>query len=202
MFPLGSVLLPGMALPLHVFEPRFRDLVQHCLGGDQRFGVVLIERGSEVGGGDVRTDVGTVAQIVEAVSFDDGRWAIGAVGTQRFRVLHWLPDDPYPRAEVELWPEAPGAEVATDDLAALERELRRALALKAELGEPAAPATFELAADAVRASFQAVGVAPLGPIDRQALLEIPGTAARIRRLHALVVEEARFLDRRLELERD
>jgi len=201
MFPLGSVLLPGMALPLHVFEERYRALVHDCLDGDQRFGVVLIERGSEVGGGDVRTGVGTVAHIVEAVSFDDGRWAVGGVGTERFRVTAWLDDDPYPRAEVELWPDPPADGTCASALLALEPDLRRALALKAELGEPAAPATFELAPDSVLACFQAAGVAPLGPIDRQALLEIPATAERIRRLHALVVEEARFLDRRLELGR-
>ncbi|MEN3314917.1 MAG: uncharacterized protein V7605_1151, partial [Acidimicrobiaceae bacterium] len=54
MFPLGTVLFPGLALPLHVFEPRYQSLVQACLDGDGHFGIVLIERGSEVGGGDVR----------------------------------------------------------------------------------------------------------------------------------------------------
>ncbi len=64
MFPLGTVLLPGQTLPLHVFEPRYRELVRVCLDGDGTFGVVLIERGSEVGGGDVRApNVGTVARI-------------------------------------------------------------------------------------------------------------------------------------------
>ena len=59
MFPLGSVLLPGVVLPLHVFEPRYQQLVRDCLETDEHeFGVVLIDRGSEVGGGDSRTDVG------------------------------------------------------------------------------------------------------------------------------------------------
>ena len=65
MFPLGTVLLPGAVLPLHVFEPRYRALVADCLAGEQEFGVVLIERGSEVGGVDVRRDIATVARIVE-----------------------------------------------------------------------------------------------------------------------------------------
>ena len=67
MFPLGGVLLPGAVLPLHVFEPRYRQLVVDCLAdddGDPEFGVTLIERGSEVGGGDQRTDVGVVARMV------------------------------------------------------------------------------------------------------------------------------------------
>ena len=64
MFPLGSVLVPGMVLRLHVFEPRYRDLVAVCLDGDRTFGSVLIDRGSEVGGDDVRGLVGTAAVIV------------------------------------------------------------------------------------------------------------------------------------------
>src|SRR5215207_2079835 len=103
MFPLGSVLLPSVFLPLHLFEPRYRQLIRDCMAGSQEFGVVLIERGSEVGGGDVRADVGTVARVLEARELDDGRWAVGAVGTRRIRVVEWLDDDPYPRAEVEDW---------------------------------------------------------------------------------------------------
>ena len=76
MFPLGSVLFPSAYLPLHVFEERYRQLVRDCLAGNGEFGVVLIERGSEVGGGDVRTEVGTVARIVEVTEFDDGRFAL------------------------------------------------------------------------------------------------------------------------------
>ena len=85
MFPLGTVLLPGAVLPLHVFEPRYRTLVADCLAGEPEFGVVLIERGSEVGGGDVRRDVGTVARIVEVAELPDGRSALVTVGTDASR---------------------------------------------------------------------------------------------------------------------
>src|SRR5688572_31807327 len=102
MFPLGGVLFPYAVLPLHVFEPRYRALTEACLTGDGQFGVVLIERGSEVGGGDTRFQVGTVARIVEAARLPDGRYVLAAVGTERFRVQRWLPEDPYPRAEIEM----------------------------------------------------------------------------------------------------
>ena len=102
MFPLGTVLVPGQGLPLHVFEPRYRALVEACVAGDGCFGVVLIERGSEVGGGDVRFDIGTVARIREVAQAPDGRYAVAAVGTDRFRVVQWLDDDPFPRAEIEV----------------------------------------------------------------------------------------------------
>ncbi len=100
MFPLGTVLMPYAHLPLHIFEPRYRALTRDCLAGDKKFGVVLIERGYEVGGGDTRFSVGTVARIVQAVELPDGRWLLDAVGTERIRVRRWLPDDPYPQAEV------------------------------------------------------------------------------------------------------
>ena len=77
------MLLPGAVLPLHVFEPRYRQLVIDCLAddtGDPEFGVALIERGWEVGGGDERSDVGTVARMVRVEALEGGRYAIVAVG--------------------------------------------------------------------------------------------------------------------------
>lgn len=189
MFPLGSVLFPGTGLPLHVFEPRYRQLVQDCLADDRRFGVVLIERGSEVGGGDLRTDVGTLAEIVQAQQFDDGRWAVGAVGVGRIRVVRWLPDDPYPRAEID---ELPDADDLADPGAALQGvlpTLRTVLALAAELGMPAPPATIELDPDPVVALSQAAAVAPLGSFDRQRLLVAAGGGARTALLIELLAEQ-------------
>jgi len=94
MFPLGTVLLPGGAVALHVFEDRYRALVADCLAGDGRFGVVLIERGSEVGGGDRRVAVGTEAAIEAATSFDDGRFGLLARGLRRLEVVQWLGERP------------------------------------------------------------------------------------------------------------
>ncbi|MCU0310420.1 MAG: LON peptidase substrate-binding domain-containing protein [Acidimicrobiales bacterium] len=197
MVPLGSVLVPGMVLPLHVFEARYRALVTDCLAGDAEFGVVLIERGSEVGGGELRRDVGTVARILEAVHFDDGRWGLGCVGVRRIRVEHWLPDDPYPRAEVVDWEDEAAEADVGERLAAVTASLRQVLAAAAELGEPVAPATVELSDDPVLASYQATAVAPFGPVDVHALLVEPGPDSRLARLAAMLDEEAEFLARRL-----
>jgi uncharacterized protein len=196
MFPLGTVLLPGMLLPLHVFEPRYRQLVADCQAADGTFGVVLIERGSEVGGGDVRTDVGTLARIARAEELPDGRWVLATVGVHRIRVEAWLPDDPYPRAELVDWPDDPGGagDLDRDDVTAL---LRRTAALRRELGEPAPPLDLELAADPVVASYQAAAVAPVGPADRQRLLAAASVPARAGLVRAMLVDQIELLQARL-----
>jgi Lon protease-like protein len=196
MFPLQTVLFPGVAMPLHVFEPRYRALTRHCLDGDGRFGVVLIERGNEVGGGDVRVAVGTCARIVEAAELPDGRWVLMVLGVERVGVRRWLPEDPYPQAEVDVLDEAPAGPDAGEQRAVVERLLRRALALKAELGEPAAAATVELDADPSVAAYQAGALAPLGPLDCQRVLEQDGPDQRLAVLASVLDEEVSVLAQR------
>lgn len=199
MFPLGSVLFPGAILPLHVFEPRYQTLVEHCLAGEPEFGVVLIERGSEVGGGDVRTAVGTVARIVQAGRIDDTRWALVTVGVRRITVARWLPDDPFPLAEVDDWPDDDDdAGLVAAVLQPVVAQLRRVLALHAELGEPVAPATAELADDPLLASYHAAALAPLGPADQQRLLAAPGPIARLELLEELLDDDETVLRFRLD----
>lgn len=196
MFPLGSVLFPHALLPLHVFEPRYRALAEHCLAGDGEFGVVLIERGSEVGGGDVRFDVGTVAQILRAERLIDGRYVLIAAGTHRVRIREWLPDDPYPRADVEeIADPAPAAEPPS--FGEVTRRLTRVLALRAELGDPTARVDVSLDADPVRASYEAAALSALGPLDAQQLLELDDTGERLSHLVALLDEQTAVLEFRL-----
>ena len=197
MFPLGSVLFPTVVLPLHVFEERYRQLTRDCLEADREFGVVLIERGSEVGGGDVRSTVGTVARIVEAEEYPDGRFALVAVGVRRVVVDEWLPDDPYPQAEVHEWPDPEVDESAADLLAAMLAPFRRSVALKGELGESAVPATIELSEDPGEAAFQAAAVGPLGPLDQLRVLSTEAVPERLALLTTLFTEEAEVLEARL-----
>lgn len=197
MFPLGTVLVPGANLALHVFEPRYREMVQARLDSTPEFGIALIERGSEVGGGDVRFPVACVARIVEAVRFDDGRFALGTVGARRIRVERWLPDQPYPKAEVTDWPDRPMGEAAVAQRDSLVSALRRVLALAAEAGDEAAPATVAIDDDPAVAGWQIVALAPLGPMDRYALLASPGPDERAELLATLLEEMRSVLAARL-----
>lgn len=200
MFPLGSVLLPGSVLPLHVFEPRYRALVSDVLDAEvPEFGVVLIERGSEVGGGDQRRDVGTVAQVTEVIALPDGRFALTAVGTRRIRVHAWLPDDPYPLADVDDWPDP-----TPDDPDALQARVepllvtvRRLHALRSELVEGAPLPDVELAEEPVLASYHLATLAPVGPVDDLRLLRSAGAAERLDLLEELLRDEETVLRFRL-----
>jgi uncharacterized protein len=198
MFPLGMVLFPHAVLPLHVFEPRYQELTEQCLAADGEFGVVLIERGSEVGGGDTRFDIGTVARIVRAGRADNGRWALLTVGVQRFRVDTWLEDDPYPRAHASRLDDASASSDAAALLPTITSQLRRVFALRAELGDPIPPdLTVELSDDPVQASYEASAIAPIGPLDAQRLLEVDDPGARLAHLETLLGDEAAMLELRL-----
>ncbi len=204
LFPLGTVLFPGTAVPLHVFEPRYRALMDDLTGGElgtplitPEFGIALIERGHEVGGGDQRSRVGTVARLADAHRLDDGRWMALAGGVGRFRVEEFLPDDPYPMAMVEDLGDAPWGKNPRHALDDAEEEVRRALALAVELEDGIAPVTFDLDEDPARAAWQLCGLAPLGDLDRQRLLETGDHQARLRLVRSLTAEVAELLAHRL-----
>lgn len=197
MFPLGTVLLPHMVLPLHVFEPRYRALMHDVMAGSREFGVVLISRGHEVGGGEQRYAVGSVARVLEAEELDDGRWLVVTVGTRRLRVGRWLPDAPYPVADAtELVDDdvtRPAASVMTE----LETRLRHVLAMQLELGHEGVPPTLDLADAPDVATWQAAVVAPLPALDAQRVLETEGVAARTDLLVELLTELEQMLELQL-----
>ena len=119
LFPLNTVLCPGIALPLHIFEDRYRAMIRHCLETTSPFGVVLIRQGREVGSGMISfTGIGTIAEIRDAGPYDDGRYDLLVVGTRRFEIRHVLSDkEPYLVAEVDLLDEAIGDEQVAHQLA-------------------------------------------------------------------------------------
>ena len=190
MFPLGTVLFPGSVLPLHVFEPRYRQLVRDCVDAPQHeFGVVLIGRGSEVGGGDTRLHIGTVARLLQVAPLPGERFALVTVGTRRIRVEQWLPDDPYPRAEVTDWPDSapePPISEVLDRIAGAATRARRCAGLAVELGDRAGVPDAELTGDLTLDSFAVAGLSPLGPADQYAVLEAPDVSARLAVLDRLL----------------
>jgi Lon protease-like protein len=212
MFPLGSVLLPGGILPLHVFEPRYRDMVRHCLrsDGEPEFGQALISHGWETGGGDDRVMVGTVAQMLQVDAIDENRYALVAVGTRRIRINAWLPDDPYPIADVDDWPdEDPDVPGLAAEVAASHARVRAARALAARVAEqsdttmgafdglPVDSGDDEISDDPLLATYHLATLAPIGPADRFRLLAAPGPARRLDLLDEILDDVEAMLKFRL-----
>ncbi|MHA7649691.1 LON peptidase substrate-binding domain-containing protein [Mycobacterium sp. ML4] len=194
MFPLESVLLPGEDLPLRIFEPRYTALVRDCLDRPEpRFGVVLISRGREVGGGDGRCDVGTLAAIDDYADGGEGRYALHCRMGERIQVAEWLPDDPYPRARVRLWPDEPGPPVTAAEFGDVED---RVWALFERIAEvrgielPQRDVLFDYAGDDAaepsKLLYALASRVPMGPADRYAVLSAASAADRLTALREAV----------------
>jgi hypothetical protein len=200
MFPLESALLPDEDLPLRVFEPRYSQLVADCLAGDGVFGVVLIAAGREVGGGDDRYDIGTLARIVEHQSHGDGRYVLRCRIGQRIRVRAWLPDDPYPRAVVEPWPDEPGDEVTDGAIRQLEDRVMGLFERLANARAAQLPPRDMLFAGVATAQGPGEGLyalascVPMGQADRYAVLAAPSAADRMRALSEALDTMAAMID--------
>lgn len=174
MFPLGSVLLPHMPLPLQLFEQRYLMMLGQLLETeDPEFGVVLIERGSEVGGGDRRLEYGTFARVVE-VDPRAGLTGVLAIGTNRLRVVEWLPDDPYPKALVEAVPELEWDDSLIDLFDETEAAVRSVLRVVADLAAGQVhtiwPADVTISDEPIVAAWQLAAITPVGPLDQYDLL--------------------------------
>ncbi|OBH45702.1 LON peptidase substrate-binding domain-containing protein [Mycobacterium mantenii] len=184
MFPLESVLLPDQDLPLRIFEPRYGALVRHCLDTDDPFGVVLISRGREVGGGDARCDVGVLSRIVECADQGAGRYVLNCRTGERIRVSEWLPDDPYPRARVTPWPDEPGDEVSDAQLLDVEDRAmalfeRIAQARDIQLPDREVILGDDRGGSAGKRLFALASRIPIGTADRYSVLSAPTAAARL-----------------------
>lgn len=200
MFPLESALLPDEDLPLRIFEPRYTALVADCMRtSDPQFGVVLISRGREVGGGDARCDVGALAEITECTELGSGRYALRCRMRERIRVCEWLPDDPYPRALARVWPDEPGASVTDGQLSELEERVLALFERIAGARGVALPSREVLlgssdAADPGARLYALASRVPIGQADRYAVLSAPSAAERLAALDEAVETVAAMIE--------
>jgi Lon protease-like protein len=160
-------------------------MVGRLLDEDEpEFGVVLIERGSEAGGGDQRASVGTMARLVSAAAGANDLLIVG-VGTRRFTVERWVDEDPYPRAELSMLPDLEWSEALAPLRAEAEAVVRRVFS---RVAEPQSDAGIELSDDPVAAVWQLAAIAPLGEYDRYTLLRSTSMGGLLRQMIDLVLE--------------
>jgi Lon protease-like protein len=198
IFPLESVLVPGLPLPLHIFEPRYRQLVTDVCepGGRRAFGVVALLRGREVGADtahalDNLAGVGTVAEIIEIGRHPDGRAELLTVGSRRFRLIELDHDKPYLQAKIEFLEESDGH--PDPELVRVAAQLcTKYVHLLAGVAQLDAPEDDPLAADPLRLSYQIAANLRLPNDERQRLLEAASAADRL-------VDGMRLLRRELTL---
>ena len=187
MFPLGSVLLPAMPLQLRIFEPRYLKLLGDLVASDKpEFGVVLIERGQEVGGGEKRMAIGTLASVSEIGTTEDFL-GLQSVGSSRFRVNSWLPDDPYPIADVDFLPDLIWDDSLMPARVHLETKVRQLLAFVSEFGDLQFGADTALSDDPMESCWQLAGILPVGPLDQVELLESQSAEELIARTYEMAV---------------
>ena len=199
LFPLNTVLFPGMPLPLHIFEPRYREMIAYCSENEREFGVVLIKEGSEVGEPATPFEVGTLARIVGIDRLEDGRMNVVTVGTRRFHLVSFSTEkQTYMVGDVEPIEDEP---VEGTDIGALTEEvgvlLKRYTALvQAALEQDLTP--LELPSDPEALSYLVGGTLRIRNRERQRLLELAATARRLEQEKEILVREAATLQEFIE----
>ncbi len=179
LLPLHGVLFPGATVPLHIFEPRYREMVGRCLEHDDAFGIVLILEGEEVAGPAVPHPIGTEAAIIAAQRYRDGRYDLVAEGRRRFEIVTLDRAKPCLRAEVRFLEEPKGSlsQDLTETVAIL---FEGFLQSEERSGHPPAEDTWrEL--DPPALSYRIASLLPVSERARQELLEIREAATRLRR---------------------
>jgi len=175
LFPLPDVVLfPGSPLPLHIFEPRYRQMVAKIMTGDKIFGVLLYDPHSSQA-----ASVGSSAEILECEKLPDGRMNILTEGRRRFKVLRTIEDLPYLQGEIEWLEDSPSEEnlevVAKEVLTCITDILR----LSSKLTDKKVELPRDLPSDPLNLSYWVAGTMYGVPEDQQALLELQDTHGRL-----------------------
>lgn len=192
LFPLTTVLYPGLPIPLHVFEERYREMFARVLDGERRFGVVAIARGREVGDLPEHHPVGCVAEVREVRRYPDGRLDVLAWGEQRFRIDGVTQPAPYVVGDVTVLPEHAGEDAAAlADRAGwlFTRYMTTLLSFANEAGE-----RLEVPDDPVAASYLIAAGLQIELPDKQRLLVAETAAERLRTELALLRRELILLE--------
>lgn len=201
MFPLGMVVFPHQVVGLCVFESRYKQLLEDVRTSNV-FGTCLIERGSEVGGGDERTSVGTLLAIRAVQPLANGQLIVMVEGMSCFAVEAWLDDDPYPRAKAR---DRCCDDVMIDpDLLALATTSVRALrTLQSELSpDDVLSATCTMAEDPWERSWQLCSMTPMAVLDQFKVLSLSDPNERLRLLVEICCERYGDFQRMLALDTD
>ncbi len=200
LFPLNAVLFPGAVLSLHVFEPRYKQMIGECLESGEGFGVVLIREGKEAGDPSVEPhQVGCIAEIVDITRLPFGRFYLSTIGRRRFRIRNVVTRDPYLTVDIDMLPDPPDNQ---SELASLEVRVRETflqyLELLAEFtGEMP---NVDLPTEPKGVSYAIADALQVADAVKQRLLEVESTKARLtmelRFLRRVLPQMRKLIERR------
>jgi len=196
LFPLNVVLFPQARLPLHIFEPRYREMIERCLAEDLAFGILLIQEGEEFGPASAPHQIGTIARVVDVARLADGRMNIIVAGVTRFKLVEQFSDQAYLTGRIQLLPDE-NVDLykiarAAERTARSFKEYVKALRSISETEEGEEKELLKLPKDPVVMSYSIAASLPISLSDKQQLLEAPTASVRLR-------QESVFLERELAL---
>ena len=196
LFPLGTVLFPGMVLPLHIFEQRYRTMMARRMNEDPMFGVVLTRSGREVGEEPEIFDIGTAASLVEALRYDDGRFDIAVRGGRRFNVVGGNWDEGYFTGTIEWLRDPDQVSWGGEEVTRLANHVRHAFDAYLDAFERAASVRVEraeLGNDSIEIAYAICSMMPFDTHKRQHLLEAPVPERLLEDLLAMLRRERELL---------
>ena len=192
IFPLSTVLFPNAALPLQIFEERYKLMMQHCLDSDSKMGVVLIKSGAEVGEPAIPHSTGTVAHIVQVNKIEGGRMFVSVTGQQRFQIRNITQYRPYLAADVEILEENTEASMPPSEMEAVRRAVTQYLSLILGMRGGWIRET-RFPSDPLVLSYFIAGMLQIDLPEKQALLEQGSASRRLEAELDLLRREAQTL---------
>lgn len=203
LFPLNLVFFPGQVLPLHIFEPRYRDMIDHCLDTRDPFGIVLLPEGESIDDDNVLPHtIGTAARIVGVERLDDGRMNITTIGTKRFKITKLLRRHSYLSAEVRHYPVINGSTKRAMDLAQRVRpQILEYVDMIAQATKSTLPLN-KLPQDPTSLAFLVAMALQIGNEDKQNLLALPSIPDILANENYLLWREVSLLQHMVDTHHD
>jgi Lon protease-like protein len=188
MFPLSSVVFPGAKFSLRIFEERYLAMIDDCIHSKTGFGVCLIEKGHEVGGGDQRYEIGTQVSIRQVEDSGSGQFQLNCLGERRIRVIEWLPEVPYPNALIKNEEANDFGSLSEDEVRGLNEILASTYTKFAKLSRATFSPLPVITDITIRTLYQLAELSFLGPYDRYRILATETLDERLRLLKELLVD--------------
>jgi len=199
IFPLNAVLFPNVALPLQIFEERYKIMLQDCIDADSKFGIILIKAGNEVGEPAIPHSIGTLVQIIQVNEIRDGRFFVSVLGRQRFRIKNITQYRPYMTAQVDLLVDEEDSGLSEEQQEKIKQTVAQYESLVAGL-QGGWSSDTKISSDPTTLSYYIAGLLQAKLPDKQALLEEDSANQRLEKAVEFLKQDMATLKERVSRE--